>query len=213
VQRFEEARLWVRVGAGLDPFMDRLLAAAGAREVLTLTDGMVLVDGNPHVWLDPVVAREALPRIAAALSRLDPADSAGYRARAAAYSAAMDSLDREYRAATARFRVRRFVAFHEAWGYLARRYGLTQEGSVEPAPGREPGPADWARLVGMLRAGGCRVVFAERQYAERLPRALAADAGVRVLTLDPVGTTAVPGGESYVTLMRRNLAVLEEGLR
>ncbi|HVP38356.1 MAG TPA: metal ABC transporter substrate-binding protein [Candidatus Saccharimonadales bacterium] len=213
VQRYQRAALWVRVGAGLDPFVDRLIEAAGARRVLTLTDGMTLVDGNPHVWLDPAVARAALPRIAAALAALEPADSAGFRARAEAYGAALDSVDAEYRAATARFRVRRFVAFHEAWIYLARRYGLEQAGSVEPAPGREPGPADWGRLVALVRASGSRVVFAEAQYGLRLPRALAADAGARVLLLDPAGTTGDPAGESYVALMRRNLAALKEGLQ
>jgi zinc transport system substrate-binding protein len=213
VQRYDNAALWLRVGAGLDPFMDRLLQAGGARRVFTLTEGLTLVEGNPHVWLDPVVARGALGRIAESLSAADPADSAGFRARAAAYGASLDSLDREYRLAAAGFRVRRFVAFHEAWGYLARRYGLQQAGSLESAPGREPGPADWARLVSLVRSSGSRVVFAETQYADRLPRALAADARVQVLTLDPAGTTGDPAGESYVTLMRRNLAVLRKGLQ
>ncbi|MBI5837766.1 MAG: zinc ABC transporter substrate-binding protein [Candidatus Eisenbacteria bacterium] len=213
VQGFESASLWLRVGAGLDPFVDRLLAAERPRCVVTATDGVRLREGNPHVWLDPVVARAMLPRIAEALATVDPADSAGYHARARDYAASLDSLDSEYRAAAAGFRVRRFVAFHEAWTYLAARYGLEQAGSLEPAPGREPGPTDWARLVGLVKSSGSRVVFAEPQFGRRLPAALASDAGVRVLMLDPMGTTGEARGESYVALMRRNLAVLREGLK
>ncbi len=213
VARFQGALLWLSVGAGLDPFMERLTASSGGKNVFVLTRGFQMVDGNPHVWLDPAVARAALDRLAVEFSRLDPADSAGYRGRALAYGASIDSLDREYREAALHFRVRSFVGFHDAWGYLARRYGLVQAGSVEPAPGREPGPADWGNLVRAIRASGSRAVFTEPQFGTRLPAALAGDAGVKLLVLDPVGTTGEAAGENYVALMRRNLAALREGLQ
>lgn len=213
VGRYQGARLWLAIGGGLDPFMERLTATTQHAHVFVLTRGLSLVDGNPHVWLDPAVARATLDRLAEEFSLLEPADSAGFRARARAYGASVDSVDSEYRASALHFRVRSFVGFHDAWGYLARRYGLRQAGAVEPAPGREPGPADWARLVRMIRDSGSGVVFAEPQFAARVPAALARDSGARVLMLDPVGTTGEAGGESYVALMRRNLSTLREGLQ
>ena len=210
--RFQDARLWIEVGAGLEPFLDRLRAATGGGEVFVLTEGLRLRDGNPHVWLDPRVARDALGRLAESFARALPADSSGFRARARADARSLDSLDAEYRAAAAGFRARRFIAFHGAWGYLASRYGLTQAGAIEESPGREPGPSDWARLIEEVRRSGAHAIYAEPQFGERVPAALARDAGVEVLVLDPIGTTGDPRGESYVALMRRNLAALERGL-
>ncbi len=213
VRRFGVAKFWLRVGPSLDPWMDPLLEGVPPSRRFELCAGRPLLEGNPHLWVDPGVAREALAELAEDFARLDPGDSAGYRDRARAYTASVDSVDLEFREATRHFRLRRFVSFHEAWPYLARRYGLEQAGAIEPAPGREPGPGDWARLVRILKDSNARVVFSEPQFSGRLAEALARDAGVRVLSLDPEGRTADPHGETWVQLMRRNLAALREGLQ
>jgi len=207
------ARAVFLVGAGLDAWAARLVAAAAppGAVVVDLSAGVELVDGgNPHYWLDPRVAAALVDRIEAALARALPAERAGLAARAAALRGRLGALDAELADAIAALPTRRLVTFHGSWPYLARRYGLEVVGVIETAPGREPGPRHLAGIVARIRALGVPAVFAEPQLSPRAAEEIAREAGVRVLVLDPLG--GVPGREGYEELMRFNLRSLEEGL-
>src|SRR5262249_15291237 len=79
-----DARLLVRVGAGLDDWTEKLLAARNpALAVLTLTEGVQLLGltdehaggrgGDPHIWLDPVLVRDrVVPAISNGLTEAAP---------------------------------------------------------------------------------------------------------------------------------------------
>ena len=85
--------------------------------------------------------------------------------------------------------------------------------SIEPFPGKEPGPREIVGIVRLVREAGLRAVFAEPQFPPKAAEAIAAECGVSVLTLDPVGGEGVPGRADYFSLMRYNVGVLEEALR
>src|SRR5439155_8240531 len=121
--------------------------------------------------------------------------------------------DLELRERISRFTLHEIVTFHAAWDYFARRYGLTVLASIEESPGREPGPRAIAGIVRLVREKGLRAVFAEPQFPPKAAEAIAAECGVRVLVLDPLGGEGVPGRGDYPSLMRYNVAVMEEALR
>jgi len=58
--------------------------------------------------------------------------------------------------------------------------------------------------VDRARAAGVRVVFTEPQLGEVGARALAADLGVPLHVLDPMGGRGVQGRDGYLSLMRFN---------
>ena len=90
-----------------------------------------------------------------------------------------------------------FVATHSAWAYFAARYGIVELGAVYPSPGRELSPRALADLVDRARAAGVRAVFTEPQLGEVGARALAADLGVPLHVLDPLGGRGVEGRDGY----------------
>lgn len=223
VARLGDVRLFLRVGAGFEPWSGRLVdaAASGAR-IIDASEGVDLLDdtdepghahANPHFWLDPVSMRPCLPRLAEALAAIDPAGGADYRRRAGQTQAELDALDREIQARTARFSSRGIVTFHSAWDYFARRYGLTIVASIENFPGREPGPRRVAEIVDLVRREQVRAVFAEPQSSAKAAEAIAAECGVPVRVLDPLGGEGIAGRGDYFSLMRYNVGVLEEALR
>jgi zinc transport system substrate-binding protein len=81
---------------------------------------------DPHVWLDPALARRQVDAIASGLARIDPAGEAGYRERAARYTAALSALDDAFKAGLAACARREVVTSHAAFGYLTRRYGSSR---------------------------------------------------------------------------------------
>jgi zinc transport system substrate-binding protein len=168
--------------------------------------------GNPHVWLDPVLAQDICRRLAAALIAVDPDHRQLYETNLAAYLSQLESLHQEMAQTIGGFRIKDYVDFHPAFAYLAKRYGLRHAGSIETSPGREPTPRHLRKMVEAVRRSGMRVVFTEPQFDPKIARVIAQEAGVRTLTLDPLGGRP-PYGNNYLQLMRHNLAVLQEAMQ
>jgi len=225
VRAFADARLVVSVGAGYDDWVSRCVAAAASKAFLHdagATVGVVAEEGghdqhahgelghDPHWWLSPVLAARALPPLAARLSELDPPGREGYAARALELTAVLERLDAELGRTLSSVRGRPFVTAHNAWSYLAERYGLVVAGSIEPVPGREPSPKDLLRLVASARSRNLTAVFTEPQFPTGAARVIAGDAGLKLEELDPFG--GVPGRLHYEDMMRFNARSLLEGL-
>jgi zinc transport system substrate-binding protein len=168
--------------------------------------------GNPHVWLDPVLAKDICRRIAQAFIQADPAHQKDYENNLAAYLAELDNLHADISKEVDTFRLRDYVTFHPAFTYFSRRYGLREVGVIEAAPGREPSPGHLQRIIAAIKKSGVKAVFAEPQLSSRVAEVIAQEAGVKVLLLDPLGGRP-PYGSDYLKLMRQNLAVLAQALK
>jgi zinc transport system substrate-binding protein len=239
IAKANRAPVFVYIGAGLEPWAERILRARGSQNltVVEAAAGMPLLmeaeshhkpeeshkaeseehkhgheGGNPHIWLDPVLAKDICRRIAAALIKVDPAHAGEYEANLKTYLASLDELDREYRSHISTWSRRGFISFHPAYSYLAKRYGLQEVGVMELAPGREPTPRHMQELVAAIRSSGIRVVFAEPQLNPRVAQVVAREAGVKVLMLDPIGGRP-PYDSDYLKLMRYNLAAMAEAMK
>ncbi len=169
--------------------------------------------GNPHVWLDPVVVKSMAGRITEALIRLDPGHAEAYRQRLRAYERRLDLLDRTIGEQVARFRIKEYVSFHPAWSYFARRYGLNEAGVIQESPGRDPTPKHIESMVKAIQGYGIKAVFAEPQLNPSAASAIASEAGIKVLILDPLGGPDLPDRDSYIGLMEYNLQVMQEAMR
>ena len=157
---------------------------------------------NPHVWLDPVLMRQAATMFAERLVEADPANAGQYRANAAALEQDLEALDRELQIILEPVRGESFVPFHDAWPYFADRYGLNLVVEIEPFPGREPSPAYLAEALRLIKESGARAVFGEVQLNSRPAEVIAESAGVPLVFLDPLGGTQEL--ESYQAMLRFN---------
>ena len=217
------ARLLFGVGAGLDSWAERLVKASGEKVgIILLSEGMNLLrekgdhghgrdTANPHVWLDPLLAVEMVRKIETALREADPRGAETYHRRSDEYMAKLKALDAEIRKAVSTFRIKSFVSFHPAWDYFALRYGLKSVGVIEESPGKEPSPKRLQAIVEAIRHYHIRAVFAEPQLNPKTAEVIAREAGVKVIMLDPEG--GLPGRETYLGLMKYNLAQLSEAMR
>jgi zinc transport system substrate-binding protein len=165
---------------------------------------------DPHFWQDPLKLSAVAGAVARELGRIDPAHAASYDARAAALQRRLAVLDHEFRTGLAGCARDTVVTSHEAFGYLAR-YGIRVAPITGLAPGAEPTPSDLAKLQQLIRDDGITTVFSETLASPAAADALAHDMGVRSEVLDPIeGLSDATAGQTYLTLMRRNLAALKE---
>ena len=184
--------------------------AGGAN--VTLADGLATLDDNPHLWLDATLAARYVERIRDALVDRDPEGRDTYEGNAAAYLGELTELDNEMAAAIESVpqERRRLVTFHDAFPYLAARYGLEVVAVVVPSPGQEPSARDVAELTETLRSEAVPAAFKEPQFNAEVLELAADEAGVEVLDL--LSDAYIEGVDSYLELMRFNLQQLEEGL-
>ena len=206
------------VGLGLDPWLQRTLAAStdGRARVIELGPSLEprrFPEGglDPHFFLDPERMARAALLVSEALAAGDPAGRGGYATRGEQVAAELRALDADLGARAARLRKRAIVTFHGSFYYFAERYGLTVVAVVEPLPGREPGPQDLAEVLRKVRESGAFALFTEPQLDPRPARVLAAESGLPLFELDPIG--GGPGAETYEAFMRKNMAALEAALR
>lgn len=157
---------------------------------------------DPHAWLDPEIAALWVGAMAQTLSAVDPEHADIYRRNADAAQAMLGQLDREIAGALVPVRGVPFVAFHDAYRYFERRYGLTNAGTVTPGDASAPGAAHLAELQAEIEARGVRCAFSEPQFDPALLLVAGEKAGVRLAELDPMGAHLDPGPGFYPALMR-----------
>jgi zinc transport system substrate-binding protein len=239
--QLQRARLFVYNGAGLEPWVDKLardIRGSGV-VVVNATEGLPLMaaprgahdrqdhkqaSGNskvrepaqdPHVWLDPILAKAQVERIRDGLASADPANAASYAERARAYMAKLDALDAAFQSGLRDCARRDVVVSHAAFAYLTGRYRLFMLPVMGLAPESEPSPAELAALVRLARRRQVKYVFFETLVNAKLAETLAREVGARTLVLNPVeGLTReqAAAGASYLTLMEENLKNLRTAL-
>lgn len=216
VRRLADADLLLVNGAGMEPFLGKVAQQSPGVRVVGVSEGIALLDDNPHVWVSLEGARRQTENIAAALAAAAPDRADAFRANASAYSASLSALEEKMRAALAPYAGTPIVTFHEAFPYFARDFDLDLAGEIEREPGAEPSARELADTVKLVRERKVKALFAEPQFPDKSAQVVARETGVRVYSLDPVVTGPSDPEEArgaYLRAMEKNLEVLQEALR
>lgn len=173
---------------------------------------------DPHTWFRIAAVKRWADNIAQALAQLDPANATVYQTAANAYAGELDTLAAEL-AATVRTLPearRKLVSDHDALGYFAHEFGFEIVGAVIPGFSTlaEPSARQLAALQDQIQAENVQVILVSATGSQNLERQIAQDLAVAVVPIY-TETLSEAGGpaESYVELMRHNIAVVVEALR
>lgn len=168
---------------------------------------------DPHVWLDPVKYAEVAKGVGAALEKADPGHAADYRKNTEELVARLTALNTEFEEGLKNTATRTFITTHAAFGYLAERYGLDQEGISGVDPESEPSPARMKDLQAVAKKENVSTVFFETLASDKTAKSLASDTGLKTDVLDPLeGITDKSQGADYFEVMRSNLKNLQKAL-
>jgi ABC-type Zn uptake system ZnuABC Zn-binding protein ZnuA/ABC-type Mn2+/Zn2+ transport system permease subunit len=215
-----EAAVVLENGDGLDGWMKKVVSRAGGHpDVVVLGDGIPAKrKDDPHWWHDPHNAEAAVREIAGTLERVDAKHRDVYARHAAAYVAALKTLDRKIAACFAQVPAaqRKLVTSHDAFGYFAARYGIRVVGAVIPSQTTEaqPSAGDVARLIALIEREHVKAVFPESsmnaQLAEQIARETGATAKYHLYgdTLGPKGSA----GATYLSMERANADGMVRGM-
>jgi zinc transport system substrate-binding protein len=153
--------------------------------------------------------------VAEQLAAADPEHADEYAAGADALEQRLTALDDDISTGLEQCAGATMVTSHAAFGYLAERYGLEQVGVAGLDPEAEPSPARLREIGAIVESHDVDTIFTETLTSPKVAETLAEDLGVGTATLDPLeglSDDAIASGGDYESVMRANLAALQEGL-
>ena len=230
VQAIAQANVLVKNGLGLEEFLEgtvknaqnpklkQIDASTGIQPLQQISPVVKQIKsgdhdhdhaaGNPHVWLDPVLAIQQVENIRDGLIAADPANKATYEANATAYIQKLKDLDQQYQQRLQPYRnTCTFVTFHDAFPYLAQRYQLKQVAVVE-IPEAQLSPDDIQKTIAAVKKYNVKALFDESGTDNKLLTSLSQDLSLTLRNLDSLETGQTEP-QHYFTAMNGNLQALQ----
>jgi len=200
-----KARIYFQVGSGVEfevTHMKRLISINANMLIVNCSEGIDIIDRDPHVWLSPRNAKVMVINIYKALARIDPKNEGYYRHNMERYLRELDRLDEELRLILSNITNRVFMVYHPAWGYFAHEYNLTQI-PVE-REGKRPTIKGMAMLIDQARRMNIKVIFVSPQFDVKSAQAIAEEIGGKVIFADPLA-------KNYINNLKSIALKISEG--
>lgn len=235
------AQLFLYHGAGLEGWVDDFLKGLSKDSTVVtkeISDGITLIEGSeeeeehedehadeeehehggldPHTWVSPKSALKLAENVKNSLIEVDAANQADYEKNYDALKQKLEALDADYTAKLAQTASKDIVVSHQAFGYLARDYGLNQVAIMGLSADAEPRGQDLLNIAKFVKENNVKYIFFEELVSDQLAKTLADEADVDILVLNPLeGLTPdqEKAGETYLSLMERNLQNLLQALQ
>lgn len=187
--------------------------------LLTSNDPQIHAPTDPHIWLNPILAIQQVENIRDGLSKVDPNNAAYYDQNAQNFIGQLKSLDVSIRGnLTSSNCVKRdFIAFHNAFRYFAKQYGLNQHSIAGLTPEGEVLPQRLVQVVQLAKNLGINIIYSEDLVDPRSSHAIADEIpNGKVTVLSPIegiNKQEQQQGIGYLQKMYQDLSALREGLQ
>jgi len=222
IRQVASAKVLIYSGAGLEPWISQIVSAANNPNLILIdsskgittinvppefqADGRVI---DPHIWLDPVLAKQQVNNILQGLIKAYPSQNDTFTTNAMSYDEQLDYLNNAIANAT-NFHVVKtqyFVTFHTAFGYFAQQYNLTQIPVFGPFED-SPTAHDIQNVTSAIREYKLCYVGYESLENPAIPQAIASNTNATLIHMDPIEgltTAEQAAGKTYIDLMYEDL--------
>lgn len=231
--QLEKAKIFIYNGAGLEHWVEKVVSSLkNEKLVLVETAKNIPIENasgghshggkeehshgaDPHVWLNPLNAKEQMKMIRDGLSQVDPKNKEYYEANYQKYAQEAEALDQEISEMLKALPKREIVVSHAAFGYFCERYGLEQIALRGISPEEEPAPARMAEVIDLVKNNGIKVIFFEEMVSPKVSEVIAKETGAKTAMLNPLeglNEEEAKQGADYFSVMRRNAQEIKKAL-
>ena len=217
IRNLEDADVFVYNGADLEHWAEDVLDTLENQDLVVseASDGVELLDGghdhahgdegkDPHVWLDPMRAKQEMKNIRDALVKADPGNGDYYEANYEKYAGEFDELDQEFRDGLKGTKSRDIIVAHEAFGYLCNAYDLKQLAIEGLTPDSEPDPAKMQEVIEYAKKYDIHTIFFEELASPKVAKTVAKEVDAVTAVLNPIEGLSeedIQDGEDYFSLI------------
>lgn len=227
IANLEKADVLIYNGAGMEAWLDKILNTLENKKLIAVetSKDLKLIDNtdqdedlkyDPHVWLNPMLAKKQMEAVKNALVTADPSNKDYYEKNYADYAKKLDDLDNEFKAAVAKVKKKDIVVAHQAFGYICDAYGLKQVAIEGLTADAEPSPARMAEIVKFAQENNVKYIFFEELVSSKVAETIAKEVGANTEVLNPLEGLEekdIQAGKEYFSVMRENLEVLKKALQ
>lgn len=204
-----------KIQSGAPGFVDAsrgITALEVPTEPIDRSAGDVHLQGNPHIWLDPMNGKQIARNIAEGLKRVDPKGAAEYDRNLADFSTRIDAALSRWQERMKPFEGAKVITYHNSWPYFLKRFGLVAAGYIEPKPGIPSSTSHMRELISLIPREQVKVILMEPYFSDQAPKFLAEKTGAKVVPLPP-SVSASAGINDYFDLFDHLTNRLAEALR
>lgn len=235
--KLNEADIFVYNGSGFESWTEKAVANldTSKTKVVNASEGLATIEAtedehgheaekneehdhgelDPHVWLDPTLAKKEAQKIYDILVAVDPTHKEVYSKNFGDLEKQFDQLDQEYQVMVKQAKNKEFVTSHAAFGYLANRYGLKQISISGISPEDEPSPKELKTIIEEVKEHNVKYIFFETLVSGKIADVVKNEIQAEALTLNPLeGLTQeeLKNKQDYFSVMKKNKENLAKAL-
>jgi zinc transport system substrate-binding protein len=173
-------------GAGFESWINKI----GNANVVDLSKDLPIENigstPDPHIWLDPNLVKAYSKTIFEKLISLDPQNTDYYTSNFNEFNGKLELLNSDINMNLTNCDLNDFIAFHDAFGYFAKRYGLTQHSISGLSPEGDINPQKITEAIKLAEQLGVNIIFSEDNIEPRLSDTIANEIGGKVMRLSPI---------------------------
>ena len=172
---------------------------------------------DEHIWTSPVNAMAMVSALEERLAQLNPDEAELYAANAGAYTAEIEQIHNEI-LSVLETAGRREMIFADRFPFLyfAREYGISWQAAFDSCSSEsEPSAKTMMALIDHILRSDVPVVYTIELSSQKTAKTIADETGVEICTFHSIQNVTeedFSAGESYLTLMRKNVEALRKGL-
>jgi len=224
----QKSGVFVYTGEFMEPWAHKVIQTTKNKDLIVVdsSKGIDLMDEeehhnhggkDPHIWVDPVYAQKMVDNIVEGLSKADSKNESFYKENGDVYKKMLQELDKSFVEAFKKTKYKTIMyGGHFAFGYFAKRYGLSH---VSPysgfSPDAEPTAQRIAELIKNMKESGSKVIYYEELIEPKVAKVISDQTGATMLLLHGahnVSKDDMNSGITYIKIMQDNLAKLKQGL-
>jgi zinc transport system substrate-binding protein len=178
-------------------------------------DGHHHGDIDPHVWLDPLYAKQLAEEIKNALSEKLPEQKSTFDKNYTELAKELDELHHQFEETVHSAKHNEIIVSHAAYGYWEKRYGLEQISISGLSTSSEPSQKELEKIIAVAKEHNLKYVLVEQNFRSKLSEIVKKEIGGDALTLHNLATLTdenIKNNETYFTLMKQNIETLNKVL-
>ena len=207
IKALNDSDIFIFTGASMEQWAVKISKSLENIHIIDASDGIILTDNDPHIWLDLSLAQRMVLNILHGLCDVDPENSLSYTRNAEELCSELRELDGKF---TAMNKPNALIFAGEfSAGYFVRRYGFdflsAYEGENEPSVKR------MAEIIRYIQAHKVRCIFTDINESSSVAREISTQTGAEILTFG-TGHIIPDDNITFLQIMNDNYDNISEAM-
>lgn len=205
IKTLNDSDAFIFTSTSMEHWGENISRTLNHTEIINASDGIALVNGDPHIWLDMSLAQKMVMNIASGLCRADPSHAYIYTHNAEEYCRRLQELDEKFSGLSGTL----VFAGEFSHSYFLRRYGLDYVSAYDGE--NEPSIRKLAEVLKYIRTHGTRYIFADSFGISSVTRSISEQTGAEIAIFDTAHVVSTEG-KTFLSIMNDNYTNISRAL-